>query len=363
MTYNPLAVPEVAAAIKSGKRGAYAYVVYSDGSGSFDTSSARGFEVISERSQTGVESVATHNRIVSTKRDAKGARRYRDVRGRFVAMKLATNEAFAIITPETGDYIRDGLVRFLYRLRSKITRARLKSVEMLRIVESLAGATNTDVVIKRSLLRSKRQEATISYKAETLDTLYEVAQENNAHVQGFDFALQKRDGDILLHAGLKRNGQISYRAGNLDLFIKQFVEAVARTVKLRTDMLSGRARSEQTGIVKPLKIKFAENLFDRDENVRAFLRTLGKIKHGEMTLYHRNPYLHASFFDFFDNSEVDVFLDATDSLVLVPQFDSTRSSLFRLCQKIFEEFEEGELTEGEGIVTSSSSSDRPDDDS
>lgn len=349
-----MAVAEMVSSIDTRKRGAYAFVVYSDRPGGFDLSAARGFDVTSTRSSAGVEHVVTHNRIVSTKRDAKGMRRHRDIRGRFAAMKLLTSDASVVLTPERGEYVRDGLVRLLYRLRSQITRARLTSREMSSIVESLARVTNTTVTIRRSLLRSKRQEATISYKAERLDTLYDVASENNAHVHGFDFALMKRNGETILNAGLKRDGTISYLSGSLDVFLKHFVESIAQSVKLRTDMLAGRARSEETGVVKPIRIRFAEKLFDQDENVRAFLRTLEGIKHGEVTLYHRNPYLHASFFDFFDSSEVDVFLDTSDSLVLVPQFDSTRSSLFRLCQKIFEGFEEGVLAEGEGIMTTSS---------
>ena len=79
---------------------------------------------------------------------------------------------------------------------------------------------------------------------------------------------------------------------------------------------------------------------------------LGRIRHGEFTLFHRNPYLHLSFFDFFDASEFDVIIEAANSLLIVPQFESSASSLFRLCQKIFERFDEGVVTDAPDVVTS-----------
>ena len=240
------------------------------------------------------------------------------------------------------------------RARRQLTRARLTSKEMWNIASELVQTSKGRVVTNRSLLRNKRNEATISYKAESLPEVYEYAQETDANVHGFDFRLLNTEGDLILRGGLNRDGKLSFHAGSSEFFFRSFVETVGLTVKYRADLSTNRARSKGTGDVRPLRLKFDQPLFRSSENVQVFLRVLGRIRHGEFTLFHRNPYLHLSFFDFFDTSEFDVVVDAVDSLVIIPQFDSSPSSLFRLCQKIFERFEEGTVTDASDLVTTRS---------
>jgi len=225
---------------------------------------------------------------------------------------------------------------------------------MQEIVYSLARSTKTQVETNRYVLRSKRDQATISYQTESLKSLYEFARTHDAAVQGFDFSLFNRDREVLVRAGFNRDGKLSYHGGSKEFFLKEFVETVAQTVKSRTDVLNGRARSEQTGEVKPLRLAFERALFDQPENVRAFLSALSRVRHADYTLLHRNPYLHLSFVDFFDASGFDVLVDSADSIVIVPQFRASLSSLFRLCQKIFDKFEEGTIAEADDVVKAAS---------
>jgi hypothetical protein len=221
---------------------------------------------------------------------------------------------------------------------------------MRDVVYSLARSTRTQVKTNRYVLRSKRHEATISYQTESLQSLYEFARTHDATVQGFEFSLFDQDGEVLVRAGFNRDGKLSYHSGDKEFFVKAFLESVAQTVKSRADLLNNRARSEQTGEVKPLRLSFERALFDQPENVRAFLSALSHVRHADYTLLHRNPYLHLSFVDFFDASGFDVLVDSADSVVIVPQFQASRSSLFRLCQKIFDKFEEGTIADANDVV-------------
>jgi hypothetical protein len=348
--FDPAALRQLAAALKIRRTGAYAFVGYAHDSVHWDRLNIRGFSVAKLSSQSGVTQYRTVNAIATRQHGKKRHPPLREVHGRFFASKLITPGAFLFLTPERDEYVRDGLVRLLYRSRKYVMRARLTSAEMLSIVSGLAQASKTKLITSRSLLRSKRNEATISYKAESLRTLYDYARDSQANVDGFDFTLITSAGDTLIRAGLNRSGKLSYHSGSEEFFINGFVESVAQTVKARTDLLRNRARSNETGEVRPLRLKFDEPLFGEAGNVRTLLTVLGKIRHGEFTLFHRNPYLHLSFFDFFDASEFDVVIDAVDSLVVVPQFDSSLPSLFRLCQKIFEQFEEGIISDADDVV-------------
>lgn len=352
--FNPLAITQLAATLGIRPTGAYAFVAYANRGLDLATLEVRGFRTQRVSEREGVAQYRTLNRIPTRQHGSKPRPAFRDVTGRFFSAKLLTPEAYVFITPERDEYVRDGLIRFLYRARDQFTRARLTSAEMRDIVFELARITQTRGATNRYLLRSKRDEATISYQTESLDSLYSFAREKNATIHGFDFSLTDNKGNILLRAGLNRDGKLSFHGGSKEFFVKQFVEAVARKVKARTDLLNHRARSEKTGEVKPLRISFDVALFDQTENVRAFLNMLSGIRHSEFTLFHRNPYLHLSFFDFFDASEFDVVVDAANSVVIIPQFQSSLSSLFRLCQKIFEKFEEGTVSEAADVVRTAS---------
>lgn len=134
------------------------------------------------------------------------------------------------------------------------------------------------------------------------------------------------------------------------MFWHGVVERAARLVKTKKDLLSNRARSAQTGEIRPIRISFGEPVFLRKNAVTSFLSVLNKVRHGELTIFHRNPYLHVTFTDLFDASEFDVFVDSAESVVIVPQYETTVSSLFRFCQKIFENFQEGSLSDDHTTV-------------
>jgi hypothetical protein len=352
--FDSTGTAELAAVLSIRPTGAYAFVAYANAPMDEATLHARGFNLERRSRQSGVEQYFSTNQIPTRQRGAKPRPAFREVKGRFFVAKLLTPSAYIFVTPERDEYVHDGLVRFLYRSRSYLTRARLTSMEMREIVYSLAHSSDSRVETNRYVLRSKRNQATISYQTESLQTLYDFARTHDATVQGFDFTLVGVDRQILLRAGFNRDGKLSYHGGSRKFFIRAFVEAVAQTVKSRADALSNRARSEETGEVKPLRLKFERRLFDEPRNVRAFLTALSQVRHSDYTLLHRNPYLHLSFVDFFDASGFDVLVDSADSLVIVPQFQASRSSLFRLCQKIFDRFEEARILEADDLIRAAS---------
>jgi hypothetical protein len=352
--FDSASIAQLAAVLSMRPTGAYAFVAYANTPIDVATLQVRGFKLECRSRQSGVEQYFSTSQIPTRQRGAKPRPAFREVKGRFFVAKLLTPNAYVFVTPERDEYVHDGLVRFLYRSRSHFTRARLTSTEMREIVFSLARSTNSRVETNRYVLRSKRDQATISYQTESLQTLYDFARTHDATVQGFDFTLVGTDRQMLLRAGFNRDGKLSYHRGSKEFFVRAFVEAVAQTVKTRADALNNRARSVETGEVKPLRLKFDRTLFDEPRNVRAFLTALNHVRHTDYTLLHRNPYLHLSFVDFFDASGFDVLVDSADSLVIVPQFRASRSSLFRLCQKIFDRFEEGKILEADDVIKAAS---------
>ena len=312
---------------------------------------ARGFGLQQQLLENHTLKIFSKNRIDTRARDETGQKIYREVTGTFLTTKLLTPKSYLFITKDSGEFVNDGLARLLYRVRKNVSRLHLNSGEMKEIVSGLVLETSGRLVVRRSILRNKRQETTVSYETEYLDDLYSKAASDDAHVHSFAFKLyDKQNKRLLLNAGVNREGRFSFYEGDLRLFILHLIERASQLVKKKDDLLQHRARSARTGEINPIRITFDEPVFDKPAGIKALLATLGKIRHGEFTIFHRNPYLHVSFFDFFDASEFEVFVDSAESLVVVPQYESTSPSLFRFCQKIFENFQEGTVADDTATV-------------
>lgn len=348
---SPFDLRDTASYLSLSKHSATAFVAFSHEDPSAQIQHARGFAFQEQTLDGGTLKFFSRNRIDTKTRDEDGKRIYREVAGTFLLSKLRTPKAYLFLTKEPAEFIHDGLQRLFYRSRKVLTRLHLCSGEMKDIVSRLVANTSGRLVVRRSIVRNKRQETTVSYETESLEELYCKAAADNAHVHSFDFRLnEKKTGKSLLNAGLNREGRFTFHDGDMELFFTAVIEHACEFFKKKDDLLQNRARSEATGYINPIRITFDEPVFDTKDGIRAFLRTLGHIRHGDFTIFHRNPYLHVAFFDFFDGSEFDLFVESSNVIVVVSQYEASSSSLFRLCQKVFEHFQEGVIAEDNSIL-------------
>lgn len=329
--------------LNGAKHGATCFVVYFSRSPEETLRSARGFSLVTKTAPRRHNAFGSENRIDTRRSNDAGQRVFRDVKGDFILAPLGTDGAHILITREPSDYVRDALRRLIYRSRLSSCLMRLTSEEIRAVLESLLGHRQGKLTIRRAVARTVREESIISHEKTTLSEVYDEAERQKRRIHSLSFAFVSHTGEVLLKAGISRDGHIVYRDGSLPLFVDTIVAGAAKIVRERTKKLEGRERSQKTGEVKPLRLIFNDPVFTEKADVLSFLDVVRKIPHGEFTLYHRNPYLHLGYFDFFDASEFDVFIDGPNSIMLVPQFKASVPSLFRFCQKIFEHFEEGAI--------------------
>ncbi|MFB6187774.1 MAG: hypothetical protein ABEI86_13030, partial [Halobacteriaceae archaeon] len=89
--------------------------------------------------------------------------------------------------------------------------------------------------------------------------------------------------------------------------------------------------------VDSIQIEYDQNaIVGVEENIR-LVDTLKGISNSSLTVYHDNPYLHASVLDFEDGSTVDVFLTSDEEIALVPGFRTSKRTLSRICEDVVEE--------------------------
>jgi hypothetical protein len=347
-------VRDISSYLLASKYGATAFVGFAPENPSTRLKNARGFVLQEQILDGGTLKYFSKNKIYRKTRDSEGKKLYRDVTGTFLFSKLVTPKAYLFLTKDPGEFVNDGLQRLLYRSRTIVTRLHLTSGEMRDIVSDLLVETSGRVVVRRSIVRNKRQETTVSYETESLDELYSKAASDNAHVHSFAFRLYERKaGNLILNAGLNREGRFTFYAGNLKTFFTELIEHACQLFKKKDQLVQDRVHTQGSNKISPIRIIFDEFVFEAKDGIRAFLRTLGNIPHGEFTIFHRNPYLHVTFFDFFDGSEFDLFIESPAVVVVVPQSHASPPSLLRLCQKICENFQEGVIVEDDSSIGAS----------
>jgi hypothetical protein len=90
---------------------------------------------------------------------------------------------------------------------------------------------------------------------------------------------------------------------------------------------------------------FGRNIFANKKEQARFVTTVRSLPDASMAVVHPNPYLQASLVDYLDGSSVGIWIAEPDRAILVPRRKCTSHSLQRLCDHIFESFEEGEITD------------------
>lgn len=327
-----------------GTEHATAFVVFFSKIPEHTLRSARGFELNAQVAPSGHCSFISKSRIYTHRRDDSKEKIYRNVQGSFLVAPLGLDGAYVLITRESSSYVKDALKRLIYRSRVSSCLMRLTSDEIRNSLELLLMKRPGQLVVHRAIARTTREESIISHEKTSLEEVYDEASQQKRRIHSLSFTLFDSSTTApILKAGISRDGHIVYRDGSLSLFFEALVSAAADIVRDRTRKLEGRERSRETGEVRPIRLTFNDSVFSESTDVLSFLDVVRNIPHGEFTLYHRNPYLHLGFFDFFDASEFDVFIDSPNSVMLVPQFRASVPSLFRFCQKVFEHFEEGTI--------------------
>ena len=91
-------------------------------------------------------------------------------------------------------------------------------------------------------------------------------------------------------------------------------------------------------------LKEAKKEFNEEKNHR-LAKVLSEFPKSSHTVYHGNPYLHASLVDYCDGSSYDLWVLSEDRLIIVPQLKASFGSISRFCEHIFRKFREGNIKE------------------
>jgi len=107
-------------------------------------------------------------------------------------------------------------------------------------------------------------------------------------------------------------------------------------------------QSHPKGFARALQIEYEQPVFsDKRQNGR-LVQTLKGLRNSALSVFHPNPYLHASLIDYTDGSSYEIWVTTPTSILIVPKRKATTGSIERVCDFICDKFQEGEIKDFPG---------------
>lgn len=268
---------------------------------------------------------------------------FRSISGKFYLINHEEGEAYTAFTFDSKDFFQLGLERFIESQPVSLSTSYLSTDELRRLFDHIDRRIDGNVVVTKAVIKSPSEKTEITYRDSRHHEVFNEAQEDDYYVDKLQFEI--RSGRQDFEGYIARGGQTRYIEGAGRIFFNYLIDGTASLLSEKGDIFQDRSREFGTREADPIKIEYEEGaIVGVEENMR-LIRTLDGMSNSSLTVYHKNPYLHASVMDFDDGSSLDVFLTSDEEIAIVPGFRASRHTLSRVCEQILEGFREGEVLE------------------
>jgi hypothetical protein len=230
-----------------------------------------------------------------------------------------------------------------------VCRLFLRTPQIEQVLRNVTAAeTNLRIRIRQYVARTeqhgsvRRVNTTVQYTNEDFGVMFRELQ-----AKGMWLSLIRFDaiGPEPCTGRISRNCSFSCTFG-FSSFYKRFVLSLAQLILQSRQMFQNRSRlSSPTRSSRPLKIIYKNGLFADKRNNHRLIAVLETCPNAAFSVFHPNPYLHASLIDYLDGSTYTILVTTTSGILIVPERKATAQSLSRICDHICDNFEEGEVVE------------------
>ena len=149
----------------------------------------------------------------------------------------------------------------------------------------------------------------------------------------------------MTHGRIRRDFTFSCQS-HIHNFLREIVGSFKAAATKNRSLLQGRSVSDsQTRTSKPLRINYATRVFDDKSQNHRLIRVLSGMPNAAVSVFHPNPFLHASVIDYSDGSSYTIWITDSSAISIIPGVKATAQSLGRLCNHINEFFREGDVRE------------------
>ncbi|WP_255197997.1 hypothetical protein [Halorarius litoreus] len=270
----------------------------------------------------------------------------RTIEGSFALIDNSSPDVWTAVTGAGPDFYERGVLWLFKQAEPNISEFFVNSSDLELILDNVKASlpTEPEIRVNKAVAYTRKDEGTISFETNPYKEVFRVSETNDKYVDKIDFDVVG-DNDALFSGFISRDGQLKFESGTVGLFFEHLLVEYARVGQDKADIFGNRERSQETGDVDQIQIRFNSDVFRNPDDHDDLIEALGGLTRSSLTVYHQNPYAHLSVLDYVDGSSCDVLVTEPDTVSLVPSYRGSMNSLMRISEQISKEFDEGMVTE------------------
>ncbi|OAQ52135.1 hypothetical protein HTG_14220 [Natrinema mahii] len=228
----------------------------------------------------------------------------------------------------------------------KISTSYLTTAELRGVFDVLDDQISGDIIVEEAVIKSPSSKTDILYLKEPYYNLF-----NSKKVDEGDYFVDKvkfmLDGRTSFSGFLSRQGDTRYSKGSSDIYFDYLLEIAGEALVEKGSIFENKSREYGSREANRLEITYEPGTIRGKEANYELIDALRNMSSSSLTVYHKNPYMHASVLDFEDGTTADVFINSDQKISIIPGFEASKGSLSRICERINSHFHEGEVSEAE----------------
>ncbi|GAB3021754.1 hypothetical protein [Natronobiforma cellulositropha] len=222
----------------------------------------------------------------------------------------------------------------------------LTTPELRGVLDVLDDQIAGDIIVEEAVIKSPNSKTDILYLKEPYYNLFNAKKvdEGDFYVDKIKFTITGRSS---FSGFLSRQGDTRYSRGSSDIYFDYLLDIVGEALVAKGSIFEGKAREYGSRDASRLEIEYEPGTIRGKEANYELIDALGNMSSSSITVYHKNPYMHASVLDFNDGTTADVFITSDKKISIIPGFEASKGSLSRICERINSHFKEGEVAEAD----------------
>ncbi len=247
-----------------------------------------------------------------------------------------------------------------------VSRVFLTNNEMRIIFKKLQEKTSLDIIVgfsvgKKRLPEGHKKESQVTYTNQPFSEVFDQIGSQDQWVDSIRFRADKVElkngNEIRTTEFIGTISRACYFFSRKDFtpLIKTIIPLAVNLAAVRNEYLKISVETASKAKPEPVVIKFEDDIFNDISKNQQYVDALVELESCSISEYHTNPYIHVSMIDYLDGSSYDIWVLASDRLVIIPQFSASMASFSRLVNHIFERIHEGQVEKYEQIQVNAES--------
>ena len=235
------------------------------------------------------------------------------------------------------------LKKALFVLEEKLS----KSYDL--VVKELSIKEKRDTKWERKYFPKYDYDSDRKWTSKPLKQIFDEADERGQWFKKVKFQFFAKDDDIKIYplasCTITKYGHIFF--DNLyQKITSNLLQELEHSIERKIALFQNKGLKERNYIPsKPLAINYDIDIFKEKTNLENFSTVIRKYPHSTKAVFHGNPYFHASVADYKDGSSFDIWVLSLNRVLIIPQIRTSVEGLERFVSYIFDNFEEGIISE------------------